>query len=184
MIQKVIFLFSLLSNIVVFGQFQVDVSESRIAVLGHSSLHDWTLKVNMSQLRLKKVVCLENQLTHISVAFPIKGMVPPKKGMKKKILKVLQSKTYPMISIRLEDFYFKNDSVYTDNALYTVAGITKKKSFKAAYMLAKNNGFRLSGSQEIKFSDFDMKPPSAMLGLVITRNELLVNFDLYFFLEN
>ena len=181
---RVVFAVFLFIRILVYGQDSMDAPVSYLVVHGTSSLHNWTLELDVQQFKLISVVFAQERLDSIAVEFPVNGLIAPKKGMYKKMKNALQSKIHPTIRVQLSDFIFKNDSLFISNALYSIAGKEKRMPFKARYVHLKKNEFVLFGKQQIKMSDFNVNPPSAMFGLMNTGNELLVEFKLHFFLEN
>lgn len=177
-------IFCLFLGVVLYAQEQPNSFKSSIFVHGSSSVHNWGLEVDIQEVQLNKITIRDDRLESIAMDFSVNALVATKKEMHNKIRKALKFNKFPVISIQFKALVFKNDSLFTDAALFTIAGVSKKLSFKSSYVQLKNKEILLSGKQQIRMSDFNIKPPSAMFGLMSVGNELLVEFELYFSLKN
>lgn len=61
----------------------------------------------------------------------------------------------------------------------TIAGTSRDIKFEAEGFLLDNNQMRAIGQKTIRMSDYNVEPPTGLLGLVRAENELTVHFDLY-----
>jgi polyisoprenoid-binding protein YceI len=64
------------------------------------------------------------------------------------------------------------------NGTLTVAGITREVHVDLVGYLLDDGRLRAVGSKKILMTDFDVEPPTAMMGLVKAEDELTVHFDL------
>lgn len=64
------------------------------------------------------------------------------------------------------------------NGSLTVAGNTKNISFTTRAYYINSSKVRAVGHTTIRMTDFDVTPPTALMGLVQARDELTVKFDL------
>ncbi len=60
-----------------------------------------------------------------------------------------------------------------------IAGVTRPMTFDLAFSYADGN-FHLEGSKALRFSDFEIDPPAAMFGQIVTGDEIVVKLDLTF----
>ncbi|SHF75123.1 YceI family protein [Flavisolibacter ginsengisoli] len=97
--------------------------------------------------------------------------------------KTLKAKEYPKLVIR-----FLNITRYPDaNARQSItkgavfielAGVSKRFDVDYKVVSADNNYINLVGSRVVNFSDFNISPPRKLGGMIRTRNELSVEFNL------
>lgn len=70
-----------------------------------------------------------------------------------------------------------NETTWILTGTYTIAGVSKE--YQTQVKITSNNGtFILQGSNQITFSDFEMAPPKAALGVVKTGKDLTVIFNI------
>jgi polyisoprenoid-binding protein YceI len=60
-----------------------------------------------------------------------------------------------------------------------IAGVRRPITFDLNLTFAEN-AFRLQGSQSLKMSEFEIEPPTAMFGQIVTGDEIVVELDLLF----
>ena len=179
-----VFLFSLTT--VVNGQSFVISPEDpyEVYVEGSSSLHGWKATVGKvadypQSLKgnLKNGGAIEN--------FGFKAEVKSMEGgrgsaMDNKIYKALQSEEHPFIIYTqsgpaaieaMPDGQYKLTSTGTLN----IAGVEKKISIEVNASMA-GGKLTFQGSKPLKLSDFDIEPPSAMFGQIVTKDDITVHF--------
>ena len=61
----------------------------------------------------------------------------------------------------------------------TIAGTTRPVTLRTNYTV-NGNSVQFSGAHNIKFTQFDVDPPTALLGTVRTGDELKIAFDVNF----
>ncbi|MBC7928487.1 MAG: YceI family protein, partial [Bryobacteraceae bacterium] len=85
---------------------------------------------------------------------------------------MLASKQHPMI-------LFQSRTITQTAGQYTVDGdLTIRDVAKPARIVVSREGNRFRGESVIRLKDYNLKPPSAALGAVGTRNEMQFSFDL------
>lgn len=97
--------------------------------------------------------------------------------------KTLKAKEFPHMTIRLislSRFPENRLKAYPIDGIVSIelAGVTK--NFNVAYLVlpsAKNN-LVLKGVREIKFSDFNIVPPSKIGGMIQTSDKLIAEFNI------
>jgi hypothetical protein len=97
--------------------------------------------------------------------------------------KTLKAKEHPNLGIR-----FLSIAQYPDPGsrqkttkgvvIIELAGVSKKYEVNYSIVSAANNYINLVGSREVHFSDFGIKPPRKLGGMIQTENELSVVFNL------
>ncbi|MDP1844786.1 MAG: YceI family protein [Sediminibacterium sp.] len=96
--------------------------------------------------------------------------------------KTLKAKDFPILSVKfitLNGFPdFKNPTKITGLVDIGLAGVIKR--FEINYLFSGDDKKQvyLKGDQRIHFSDFNLKPPSKLGGVIKAKDELLVEFKL------
>lgn len=176
-----LYLIFLLSIGSIFAQnFKLSNAQSKLIVKGTSSLHDWYLgtsdmsgQVNFdldSLLHIKKLTLLVQ----------VTGLKGAKKGMIKKMRNTLQVGKFSTIAyqfkktdkiIRLNNQKF---SLKTTGNL-TIASVSRHISLKL-FITVKDNTVTVVGDKKLKMTDYKIKPPKALFGMLKTDDEIKVNF--------
>ena len=110
---------------------------------------------------------------------PIKDFEASNPMMYKDFLELMKEEDYPWIKIsfskkQLERALSDLSEPCPDISI-TIAGITKTYNVQCLVVKCADN-FYLKGKENIKLSDFRLKPPAKLLGLVKVDNEIDVNF--------
>lgn len=129
-------------------------------------------------------VNIEDNVT-ITVGIKVDGFECGRSRMNKDLKEALNSDEFPEIT-----FTLKNATALTipeniedgfelevEGSL-TVAGVTREIKFQSQGYYMDDGRIRAIGNKSIKMSDFNVEPPTALLGLVKAEDELNVRFDL------
>jgi hypothetical protein len=98
--------------------------------------------------------------------------------------KTLKSSKYPYLRIHflsMDDLtWIQEGQVVNGQLTIELAGV--KKRFDMQYKVIHDQGgrFRLCGSKQMRFTDFNLVPPTKLAGLVKINEEIKVNFELLF----
>jgi hypothetical protein len=89
--------------------------------------------------------------------------------------KTLKAKDYPKLIIRfisLSKFptYNDNGDYLTGIVIIELAGVAKRFNVEYEFTRNSNNAFTLVGARQVKFSDFNIKPPRKIGGMIQTNN--------------
>lgn len=178
-------LFTILSFFnITFSQSNFSIKSYKCNISGTSSMHDWT--VDATKAMGTGVLELEsNQLTGIKsleIRFPVKDLKSTKKsnGMDKKMYETLQAKDHPDITFKLNKINTlpssNNGYSMTTIGTLTIAGVSREEMINVKVKV-ENNLISFSGSKKLKMSDYKIKPPTAMLGMLSTGDDLVISFD-------
>ena len=102
--------------------------------------------------------------------------------MDKKCYKALLYKEHPNINYKfksIKEIKLKVDNTYTAtlSGALTIAGKTKLAEILVEIIL-KDDNINIKGKKALKMSDFDVKPPTALLGTIKTGNDITIEFNL------
>ena len=106
------------------------------------------------------------------------------KKMNKDLKKTLLSDQYPNINIELCEVSIPSDELENDwnevtaNTYMVLAGNRKAVQMKIKSIKSSPNQYRLKCTQVVRLTDFDIDPPTALLGLVKVKDEISIHFDL------
>jgi polyisoprenoid-binding protein YceI len=90
---------------------------------------------------------------------------------------ILQTSKHPAITFQLLSLKPGNSGEAQAAGQVTLRGITKPVAFPVTYS-AKPAELLIKGTAKVKLTDFQIKPPTAALGAVGTKDEMLLNFNL------
>ncbi|MDP3437302.1 MAG: YceI family protein [Bacteroidales bacterium] len=151
-----------------------------ISILGTSTLHDWESKVEQST---GEYLIDQKSIKSLTINIPVLSIKSKdeEKLMDKKTYEALNSSKNPTITFQLTEpatpVFSGSDAEVTLTGNLTIAGVTKKISIKSSGKKSSSDAFRFTGSVPIKMSDYKIKPPVAMLGLIKTGDLITVKFD-------
>ncbi|HBG25416.1 MAG TPA: hypothetical protein DEO54_03445 [Rikenellaceae bacterium] len=151
-----------------------------ISITGTSTLHDWESKVEQST---GEYLIDQKIIKSLTINIPVLSIKSKdeEKLMDKKTYEALNSNKNPNIIFQLTEpatpVFSESNAEVTLTGNLTIAGVTKKITIKSSGKKSTSDAFRFTGSVPIKMSDYKIKPPVAMLGLIKTGDLITVKFD-------
>lgn len=177
-------IFLLLQSLFLFGQSNYRIANYSMTIKGTSNLHAWQSKVNEVRANggLQTEGTTLKAIQWLNVEIPVKTIKSEKGSiMDNKTYDALQASNHPNISFKLEKTAGINKSGdgYNINAsgYLTIAGTAKKIDL---YVYGKVNGdgsISFSGSKKLNMTDYNIKPPTALMGTLTTGNEVEIVFQ-------
>lgn len=171
-----------MSGIVKAQNTPIITQASSVNVHGTSNLHDWDMKSNKINGDLN--LNASKQINAITIKIDVKSLKSGKGTMDEKTYEAFDSKKNPQIVFQMTEAspvkLSENDAEITLTGNLTMAGATKKVSFKTVAKITKSGDYQLKGSVPLKMTDFKMKPPTAMLGTMKTGDGVTIKFDVIF----
>jgi polyisoprenoid-binding protein YceI len=153
-----------------------------INIHGTSNLHDWDMKV--TKVTGDLVVNSSKQITALVVKIPVTSIKSGKGIMDNKTYDAFDAPKNPNIVFQLIEAsavkITDKDAEITATGNLTMAGETRKISFKIIGKTTKTGDYQLKGSVPLKMTDFKMKPPTAMMGAMKTGDGVTIKFDVTF----
>ena len=153
---------------------------SSVTIFGTSTIHDWESKVEQPIVDL--VVNNAKQIQTLVVKIQVRSIKSGKGLMDTKTYDAFNADKNPTITFQLSEptplkISGKDvEAVLTGNL--TMAGVTKKISFKTTGKITGDNVYKFVGSVPLKMTDYNMKPPTAMLGTMKTGDAITIKFDI------
>jgi polyisoprenoid-binding protein YceI len=164
--------------------------KTTMQIQGTSTLHDWTCSVTkvdgsieMDSKVLAKGIWSENsKIKSLKVSVPVESIKSPRgAAMEKKLYNALKYEKHPSIIFTLNNIKTipsKTGSSQLDaSGTLNVAGVEKpiSLSVNATFTAEKNLSF--AGSYSINMKDFDVEPPSAMFGQIVSGEKVTISFN-------
>ncbi len=164
---------------------------SSMTVSGTSTLHDWTCEVKTIEgyveLGEKAIsegkVAKGEMIDNVTITIPVKSIESPRGAtMDKKMHNALKMETNPEVTFELKNNKIGSVSGNTfsvnANGNLTVAGKTNQVELPVAGELTSDGKLKFSGEYKFNMTTYDMKPPSAMYGQIVTGEDVVINFEL------
>jgi hypothetical protein len=152
--------------------------ENYLYISGESNVNQFSFRYSKANLPGKYNGSLQDTGI-IEISIPIRDLEPSNPMMYGDFLVLMKASEYPMIKVAFSKQQLQSarwdlpeTCPYTR---ITIAGITKAYKIQCSVVNCSENLY-LSGEKIIKLSDFQIKPPEKLLGLVKVNNEISVNF--------
>lgn len=158
---------------------KINAQNSTMTISGTTNVHNFQSKVTQISGDL---VINGKKVQSLKVEVPVKSIKSNEKLMDKKTYEAFDAEKHPNITFQLIDAVVQKstaediDVVLTGNL--TMAGVTKKVSFNTTGKALKAGTFQFAGSVPLKMTDFKMKPPTAMLGMMKVGDAITLKFSI------
>ena len=160
--------------------FRINPKTSTMTIFGTTNVHDFKTKVE--QIKGELVVDNSKKIQTLNVEVPVRSIKSGEKGMDNKTYEAFNDKKYPTISFQLVDvssLQIKGDDITaTVTGNLTMAGTTKRISFKTSGKNTRPGAYEFKGSIPLKMTDYKMKPPTAMLGVMKVGDAITLKYDI------
>jgi polyisoprenoid-binding protein YceI len=156
--------------------------KSEITIKGTSSLHDW--ESNAEKISGMATITITDgnleTIDKLNLTVEVKSIKSGKGIMDSKTHDAFNAKKNPLIIFELgEVTSITADSIFAKGVL-NMAGVKNTIDLVGAYSIDENGTLSFSGSEELKMTDYKMKPPKAMLGSLKTGDDVEVVFSVAF----
>lgn len=162
--------------------------QSEMKIQGTSNLTNWEERIEHFNISLT-VIFNKNEVSEISnihASIKTASIVSDHKSMTRKTRQSLNAHKYPNIEflfVSLDKITSKKgefSATITGNL--TIAGITKKISIPLSGVF-KGNKMDIKGAASLSMDNFQIKPPTAMLGIIKAEKDVTFSFDLLFYVN-
>ncbi|MDB5130827.1 MAG: yceI [Mucilaginibacter sp.] len=160
--------------------------DAAITVLGSSNVHDWTMTASTMESRGE--FNFEGGTLRSLLAFNFsvdaKSLKSDHESMDTRTYKTIKADQYPKITYKLTHAVItamqKNKYSIRTTGELRIAGATQTIVILVSAVVNPDNSISCSGSQKIKLTDFNIDPPSFMLGAMKVKNDLTIQFNLIY----
>ena len=179
------FLFGVLNESM--SQDSYSLSKQQITIDGTSNLHNWHQKVEKISGKALVKQGLDKSLSvqALNIIVEVNSIKGDGSGMDNKAYKALKADQFPQITFLMTEplanipFGIKSFSTIAKGQL-TIAGKTRTIVMPIKITTSEDKKILVSGTQQVKMSDYDVDPPTAMFGLLKTGNAVSINFETTF----
>lgn len=183
LLTSVFLAFGFLSVVVLQAQEKLILQQENLLfkVSGTSTLHDWNMvsEKGMGFLILESSGTKQSTFAAAEVSFKAETLESGKNGMNKNAYKALKTKQYEDISFEFDEFESTVDGKGFVYGYLTIAGFTKSVTFEMTYAREKNK-IAVEAKGHILLTDFQIDPPTALLGTIKTGDELIIEVKAQF----
>jgi polyisoprenoid-binding protein YceI len=164
-------------------------SESRLWVDGTSTVRGFSCKAPVLEAAITTadgdavvaVLAGKNAVTTVKLTVPIDKMDCGNGTMNGHMQKALKMKEFPAIAFQLETYSLSKGDTATAgtlNGTLTIGGVAKAIALPVTLRQAPEGALRVAGIYELNMRDYQLQPPSLMMGTLKVRENVKVNFDL------
>jgi polyisoprenoid-binding protein YceI len=167
------------------AQNTLTVKSVKASIQGTSTLHEWESEIT-------KITCLGNfqsegnrlkNLEDINVRIPVAGIKSSEgRMMDNKTYEAFKSEEHPYILYTASRAQITVDAANVTtirvSGNLTMAGTTKSITVEARGKSLANGDMEISLSRALKMTEFNMKPPTAMMGTIKVGDEVTVTVNL------
>ncbi len=163
------------------------VGDPDIKVLGTSNLHNWSMEA-------KEITCsakfgfgsganvLPQSLTGLDLAIPVHNLKSGESLMDSRAYNALKADKYGMITFTSASSVIapgqRNQFQVKSAGTMTIGGVAQPVILTVACQVNADGSIACSGSQQLKMTDYQIKPPSFMLGALKTGDLLTINYSI------
>jgi len=162
--------------------------ESRLWVAGTSTVRAFQCQASAFDAKIESsgadavaaVLAGEKAVSTVEVTVPAEKLDCRNGTMNEHMRKALKAKEFPTVVFRAAsyDLARTTDSVaVTLNGSLTLGGVEKPITVQAVAKAGANGTLVVSGTREVRMTEFGLKPPSLMLGTMKVDEKLTVGFE-------
>lgn len=155
------------------------VSGISLKVNGTSTLHDWEMKATSGTCTADFTFSPAGQLTGIpalSYTVSAETLKSEHSGMDSNAYKALKTKKNPNITFKLTAGTVAADGSVKAQGQLTIAGVTKAVELTAKATTS-GKATVIKGSKVLNMTDFQVDPPSFMMGAMKTGNAVTISYE-------
>lgn len=160
--------------------------DADIKVSGTSNLHNWTMEAKGISCPAKFNFLpghdQPQSLTALTLSVPVQELKSGESGMDSRAYTALKAKQFNNIVFELTSATLtpgqKDQFQVKSMGNLSIAGVSKPVAMDAACLIDADGAIACSGSAKLKMTDYQIKPPTFMLGALKTGNDLTINFKL------
>jgi len=157
-----------------------------IKVSGTSNLHNWSMEAKEMSCTAKFSFAvgssLPQSLSALELSIPIHNLKSGESSMDSRAYTAMKADKFGAITFVSQSAVIvpgqKNEFQIKSTGTMTVAGVAQPVVLTAACQVNADGSIVCNGSTPLKMTDYQIKPPSFMLGALKTGNALTIDFSL------
>jgi len=164
---------------------------SEMTITGTSTLHNWTCSVTevTGSVKIDEKIIKKGEfkkgdkIEAVTVTVPVLSIKSERgETMEQKMYNALKYEANPNISFQLSDNQVttpgKESFGLEAKGNLTIAGKTNPITLPVTGKRAADGKYTFEGSYKLNMKDYDMEPPTAMFGQIVTGEEVEISFKL------
>lgn len=163
--------------------------ENSIKISGGSNVHGWSMLAQnpVCDAAFGPISTEDNipkQLTSLNFSVNTKSLKSEHSSMDGRTYKTLKAEDFPKITFKLTNAVItpirKSKFSVKANGTLTIAGTSKNIVMLVNGEVKEDGSINCNGQQKLKLTDFNIQPPSFMLGAMKVDNDLTIDYNLTF----
>jgi len=163
----------------VFAQTYTVSDQSTAVVIGTSTLHDWESDVEEinGEANIETSSGQLQDIPKMNLQFTVESIKSGKSRMDRITYEALKSEEHPQITYKILDVVSINGNRVTASGNLSIAGYKKEVMVKGMLMNG-GNEIQIKGNHMIDMTEFQIDPPTAMLGAIKVGKDVEFKFDI------
>jgi len=161
--------------------YHSEQNKASMTVTGTSTIHDWELKVE--DIKHTGSITMEGnkllKINQLDITVAVNSLKSGKDLMDNKTYEALNEADHPAISFNLISAILKGNDTATSTGELTIAGKTRKVTMNVRYKLYETF-IEFQGELTLKISDYEITPPTVLMGTIKTGDEVTISFSIPF----
>ena len=175
-------LFLLFSFNLLASPYRVIQEQSYLIIKGTSTLHDWEMKGPITEGDANFTI-QDNQLRDIALLnlrINVEDLKSDSEGLNENAYRALHSKKFPKIIFQFKELESIKDKIVTLKGEFEVSGIKKTVVIQGNLPYVGEDLLKVEGDYKVKMTEFKIEPPSVMLGMVRSGDEIELKYQILF----
>jgi YceI-like domain len=177
--------FFLLFSIAVSGQTKYqNPGAAKVSIEGTSNIHDWVMNSEKGTCNALFTMDGSNTLTAVSnilFSMTVETLKSEHKAMDKNTYKAMNTDKFPNIVFNASGATVKAGSggsyTVTAHGKLTITSVTKEIELVTNCTVNADKSITCTGSYKFKISEYNVKPPSIMFGMIKVGDGITVKFN-------
>ncbi len=158
------------------------LEDSKLRINGTSNVNDFECFYDapISSDTLYQTVTFGDSLfiSGEAVQFQTESFDCGKRAINRDMQSTLKAKEFPFMELELVAVEITDEVPFGAKLSITIAGTNRLENVEITDYSRTDSTIRFSGSGDILLTDFNLKPPTALFGLVKVDNQIKISFDL------
>ncbi len=169
--------------------YKLNSRDNLVKISGKSNVHDWTMTAlnPIAEAEFSALTGSDNipkSLNELSFTVLAKSLKSDHSSMDTRTYKTIKADTFPKIIFKLSNAVIsavaKNKFSIKATGTLTIAGVSKNITMQVNGDVKADQSITCTGSESIKLTEYNIDPPSFMLGAMKVANDLVVSYTLNF----
>ena len=165
------------------------VKSVNMKLSGTSTLHKWDMNAHSftgnAQFGFNPANAAElTSIESLSFSLPVINLKSKDKKLDNNAYKALKSGAYSNIVYKLTSAYIEpttgNRYLVKTTGKLSIAGVTNIVDMNVYCVVNKDATITCTGSENLKMTDYEVKPPSFMMGAMKTGNDITLDFTMVY----